>query len=787
MSEKTQALPQSTSPIIQNGQIGEINGLRGLAIIATLYCHAIGNFFQPGGVFFEALDWRIGGVNVSLAKLLDSGDLGVELFFFLSAFVLYRPYVAGTRRMESRRDVLSFLRHRSARLLPLYFLCGFLSLFVVRRFDIFNPEQWLVFGEFLTATHIFDAKNFMPGYNWVYWSINLEIWFGFIFPVLVLLFRAPFVAAIVLSLLPVTVWGLHTYAPNALPFTPPTALWVMVISHLPSFTLGMLAVHTLDRNPVQRQSLRIPMLLLAVVLILLGSRGGITVLVPAVPGTAEKLSAALGFYLLFITVTRSQGGLNRLLCNRVLQVLGMMCYSIYVWHGIMMAYIIGQDPTPGGRMFLLLPFFPLMFAVAAFSYRYIEFPGRPVSELFLLRRNPAPREKAAATTADAPAWTDRPSWANGLAAVAIITVLAFHITGLFWRGIGSITPDPLLYLAGIPRPDTEPAVALMAFGRLGIDLLIVLAAYALYHPFADGRRSMNRAEAMGFYRRQAGRLLPLYGFCGLVSYTLSFTFHPYEAVYWRWLAEYLTVSHLFIGQNFLPPYNWSFWALDLAIWGSLIFPALVLAFRYAALPTVLAGCLLPWGVPLLYRWTTGTAPSAPFWTAVPPQASVAILGMAAAWVSVRVPEDIRRWRRPLLALSALLVVVGAVVPGPAGVLAAAAGFAAAIVALGATQGRLNGILASWPLQWVGLMAVSLFVWHLVVAHRLIDQGGTPLGQVTAAAVCLGALLIIAALSYRYLEFGHRPTSELFPWTRTRKKAELEEFLPIAEERPPVPA
>ena len=783
MSETIQAASQSSSPIIQNGQIGEINGLRGLAIIATLYCHAIGNFFQPGGPFFEALDWRIGGVNVSLAKVLDSGDLGVELFFFLSAFVLYRPYVAGTRRMESRHDVFSFLRHRCARLLPLYFLCGFLSLFVIRRFDIFNPEQWLVLGEFLTATHIFDAKNFMPGYNWVYWSINLEIWFGFVFPALVLLFRAPFVAAVTLSLLPVAVWGTHTHFPNALPFPPPTTLWVMVISHLPSFALGMLAVHTLARNPIQRQSLRIPLLLLAVVLILLGSRGGITVLVPAVPGTAEKLSAALGFYLLFITVTRSQGALNRLLCNRALQVLGMMCYSIYVWHGIMMAYIIGQDPTPGGRMFLLLPFFPLMFAVAAFSYRYIEFPSRPVAELFLLRGRSAPRERAAATAA--PVWADRPGWANGLAAMAILTILAFHITGLFWRGIGSITPDPLLYLAGIPQPGTEPAISLMAFGRLGIDLLIVLAAYALYRPFADARRPMNWAEAMGFYRRQAGRLLPLYGFCGLVSYTLSFTFHPYEAIYWRWLAEYLTVSHLFIGQNFLPPYNWSFWALDLAIWGSLIFPALVLVFRYAALPTILAGCLLPWGVPLLYRWVTGMPPSAPFWTAVPPQASVAILGMTAAWMSVRVPEDIRRWRRPLLIVAALLVAGGAAVPGPAGVVAAAAGFAAAIVALGTTQGRLNGILSFWPLQWLGLMAVSLFVWHLVVAHRLIDQGGTALGQVTAAAVCLGALLIIAALSYRYLEFGHRPASELFPRKRARKRAEPGEFLSISEERPPV--
>lgn len=751
-----------------------------MAILATVYCHAVGNFFQPGGAYFDLLDWHIGGVNVSLAKLLDSGGLGVDLFFFLSAFVLYRPYVAGTRRMESRRDVIAFLRHRSARLLPLYFFCGLASLFITRRFDVFNPEQWLVFGEFIVAGHIFDMKNFTPGYNWVYWSITLEIWFSFIFPAIVILFRAPLTAALTLSVLPVAVWGAHTYFPNELPHVP--FFWLMVVAHLPSFALGMLAVHTLDHNPVQKPGLRLPSLVLAVLLVALGSRGGITVLVPAVPGTSENLSAAIGFYLLFVTVTRSEGPLNTLLRSRWLQVLGMMCYSIYVWHGIMMAYIMGQDPTPGGRMFLMLPYLPLMLAVAALSYRYIEFPGRPVAELFLLRRGSAPSR---ATTS--PAWTAAPAWVNGLCGVAILVVLACDTTGLFWRGTGTERIGTQLFLLGIPDPGAGAPAFVIAFSRLGIDLLIVLGAFLLYRPFADGRQPMDRAAAIACYRRQAGRLVPLYAFCGLISFVLSFTFHPYEIDHWRWMGEFVTAGHLFFTSDFLPPYNWSLWVLILGIWGCLLFPLAVLAFRYAALPTTLAACLLPWAIPLFWRKFTGEWPSLPLLNAAPAHVAAAILGMTAAWVLAR-GWDLDRWRRPLLAAAALLVVGGAASPGPAGVLATAIGFTLLTVALGATSGRLNAILGWWPLQWLGVMAVSLLAWHLVVAHRLIDQGVTPAGKLAAAAVFLGALFALAALSYRYFEFGHLPLVRLFPRSPTRTATESAAGIaPAVEERPRVPA
>ena len=85
--------------------IPQIDGLRGLAILAVIYQHAFSH-----------------GVSQALAAhglfpyLEDDGWMGVSLFFILSGFVLARPFIADPCTLHDMDDVFIFYQKRAKRL-----------------------------------------------------------------------------------------------------------------------------------------------------------------------------------------------------------------------------------------------------------------------------------------------------------------------------------------------------------------------------------------------------------------------------------------------------------------------------------------------------------------------------------------------------------------------------------------------------------------------------------------------------------------------------------------------
>jgi peptidoglycan/LPS O-acetylase OafA/YrhL len=87
----------------------------------------------------------------------------------------------------------------------------------------------------------------------------------------------------------------------------------------------------------------------------------------------------LGFVCVLVAVLTPKGNASRLLTFGPLQVTGMMCYSLYIWHAPVMDALRAWQ---GVTITLLV-----LIALSAFSYRYIEF-GRVTDwrKLFLLPR-----------------------------------------------------------------------------------------------------------------------------------------------------------------------------------------------------------------------------------------------------------------------------------------------------------------------------------------------------------------------------------------------------------------
>src|SRR5215475_12293653 len=99
--------------------IPQVDGLRGLAILAVIYQHAFSH-----GVGQALANHRV------FPYLEGDGWMGVSLFFILSGFVLARPFIADPRRLCDMDDLLICYQKRARRLLPLFAIGCFVGYLV---------------------------------------------------------------------------------------------------------------------------------------------------------------------------------------------------------------------------------------------------------------------------------------------------------------------------------------------------------------------------------------------------------------------------------------------------------------------------------------------------------------------------------------------------------------------------------------------------------------------------------------------------------------------------------
>lgn len=362
--------------------IPEIDGLRALAIVGVVYHHyswdAVGPL-SPASPF--AALW------LPLRLLLESGWLGVNLFFFLSAVVLYLPYARGERRMDGMAAARAFVGHRLRRLMPLYYLAGIIALaFGVR--EPFNPESarhWTDLVTFLTVTFNFRPDTFVPAYNWVLWSLGLEIWFSLLFPLLLPLYtrhRAAVLAVAVLVTLGLR-WSV------AAPFNGLVLNWIgdSLPARLPDFLFGMLAVDlALARSRLLNPA---TFLLLGVGGVFAGAALWHFWFLGVVPVEASALPTLLldvGFLFGAGFLLARRTALNVPLGLWPVRILGAMCYSVYMWHAVLeYRLILVRSLDFAFRLQMLPVYLGFLLVLSALSYRFIEFGHRSAADVFLLR------------------------------------------------------------------------------------------------------------------------------------------------------------------------------------------------------------------------------------------------------------------------------------------------------------------------------------------------------------------------------------------------------------------
>lgn len=358
---------------VLNLRLPVVDGLRGIAILLVIYQHAFSR------AVFAHITSQSDGV---FPYFVRNAWMGVSLFFVLSGFVLALPYFSGQRDITAPGAIAHFYQHRAWRLLPLFLFIALVSQLLSVSWDV----RALVMT--LSTLSMFDSNYFLPAANPVLWSLNVEIWFSALFPLLLLALKRygwmrVLTACLVIAAC-IRVPGAYFAFSND--YVNPVRDFVL--ARCDDFLMGMAVCYLwvsgrLPKRPGLMFAGGSALLIVSMLVWDLHLQNAVP---PYLLAFTNNLTN-LGFSLILAGGIQSRGLIRRALSAWWLRLVGAMCFSLYCWHDILIPVdLINQPLDPWAHLRYWLP----LLVLSAATYRWIEFPKAPsVEKLFLLVKTPA--------------------------------------------------------------------------------------------------------------------------------------------------------------------------------------------------------------------------------------------------------------------------------------------------------------------------------------------------------------------------------------------------------------
>jgi peptidoglycan/LPS O-acetylase OafA/YrhL len=330
------------------------DSLRAIAAIAVLCVHAL-----------QSTQIIVGdGV---LTKLVSRLNVGVAIFFVISGFLLYRPFVLA--RMEGRGmpDVRTYAGRRVLRIVPAYWLALTALAIWPGLHGVFTGHFWVFYG-FLQTYGISHATGLFPA-----WTLCLEVVFYLFLPFYALAIartgrhaRDVRPDVIGLAVLYVGSLAMHWYFAHigykhVVLFTSfPTSLdWFV-----PGMALAVASVamagredeHALVRFVAARGTLL--WVASAAAYIVLALALNTVPFVTPLGAVAEPLLYGLVAFLFVLPAVFGEGSgglVRRILSQPALLWLGLISYGIYLWHWPF-ALWVGSQVTRNALLCVLITF-----------------------------------------------------------------------------------------------------------------------------------------------------------------------------------------------------------------------------------------------------------------------------------------------------------------------------------------------------------------------------------------------------------------------------------------------
>ena len=143
-----------------------LDSLRAIAALSILAYHAVG--FYARGAGEETL------IGPYVARL----DVGVTLFFLLSGFLLYRPFVQARRDGLPQPRLLPYAWRRTLRIVPAYWVALTLAAVVLSLPGVLTPSGIVTFYGFL---QVYDGDTALKGLGQC-WTLCVEVAFYALLP-----------------------------------------------------------------------------------------------------------------------------------------------------------------------------------------------------------------------------------------------------------------------------------------------------------------------------------------------------------------------------------------------------------------------------------------------------------------------------------------------------------------------------------------------------------------------------------------------------------------------------
>lgn len=311
------------------------------------------------------------------------GDLGVDLFFMLSGFVLAHNYLSRLGPEPGLAATGHFLWARIARIWPLYvvaLLLGGVALLLRQVLFGSDPTVPLTFGKLaeqvLMIQQWTDPDVAYTSWTTPGWSISAE-WLAYLsFPLLaVVVWRVQKVvgprllaALSIMTLLPLLVWMADAESQGE--------PWMWFGRLASEFVCGMLVAAALPSTPSTR-----PRTWGAVAIAISLGMVAWFYVVDALEAPWLGAQVMVLFPFLIVALARGQGRLVDLLSTRAMIVGGGLSYALYLVHSPMIKFF--RDAEANSAWYPFEHRFYGEFAVAALSvvvayclFRYVEEPAR---------------------------------------------------------------------------------------------------------------------------------------------------------------------------------------------------------------------------------------------------------------------------------------------------------------------------------------------------------------------------------------------------------------------------
>ena len=334
-------LQQSLSRITSGGSfIPTLDGLRFLAIFSVVLYHLAGTVAQNSPYTSLAT------VKESfIYAVLDQGHCGLQLFFIISGFILAIPFVDQFIAGKPPVSLRKYYRRRVTRLVPPY-ICNLLAAYVIQ-VAAGHGTVYELWPHFLASVFYVHNLTFGGGtpLNGVAWSLEVEVQFYVLAPLMGLLFAIPrkivrrgILIGIIVALATVKSFvGVDSIEAH---IWRGTIVWFLDF-FLAGFLLADIYVADWNRNPSHSSWWDV-----------WGLAGwGLVFLLQLFTESALCLWMPLPALLAYIGAFRGKL-LNRVFCNPWLVTIGGMCYTIYLYHFFIIAAVgRGTLQIPAGHGF----------------------------------------------------------------------------------------------------------------------------------------------------------------------------------------------------------------------------------------------------------------------------------------------------------------------------------------------------------------------------------------------------------------------------------------------------